>query len=154
MSWTTLGLKALDDGLFYQDLNEIIGNLVAVKEFPKRVLLGGDPKVEYVTTTYTLIDDAIYVEIDATNAQGAVYELHFMGLVTSGDTGWVKLVADPTGAATLIVEKSFTITTLDLIKSATFALPAAVTKFGVMVKATTGGTASPFKAYGFAVVQR
>jgi len=153
-SWTDLTNKALDDAIVYQDLNEIIGNLVALKEFPKRVSLGGDAKTFYINTAFAITDDPIYVEIDGTNLQGAIYEVHFMGAVTAADTGTVELIADPGGANTNVVTKTFTSTALDLVKSASFSLLTGVNKYAIRHKATTGGDASPYQAYGFMLVQR
>ncbi len=153
-SWTNLTNKALDDAIVYQDHNEVIGNLVALKEFPKRLLLGGDPNTFYINTALTITDNPVYAEIDGTNLQGAIYEVHFMGAVTASDTGTVELIADPGGANTSIVTKTFTITALDLIKSASFSLLTGVNKYAIRHKATTGGDASPYQAYGFALVQR
>jgi len=153
-SWTNLTLKALDDAIVYQDINEIIGNLVALKEFPKRIPLGGDPKMDYINTSYAIIEDAIYAEIEATNVPGAIYEVHFMGFATSGDTGSVELIRDPGGANANIVTKTFTNTTLQLVKSASFSLTTGVNTFAIRSKASTGGVTSPYKAYGFSLVQR
>lgn len=150
--WTTLSDKALDDGFFYQDANEHKYNALALKEFPKEVTLGGDPKRLYTNTAYATIEDAIFREVGGVNVQGATYELHFMGQATSGDTVFVR-VWDITNGAQL-VEKSFTITALDLVKSASFTLPSTTVKIRVEVKATAGGAGSPFKAYGFSLVQK
>ncbi len=153
-SWTTLTNKALDDAIVYQDINEIIGNLVALKEFPKRLALGGDPKTFYINTAIAITDDPIYVEIDGTNLAGAIYEVHFMGAVTGGDTGTVELITDPLGSPSIIVSKTFTNTTLDLVKSGSFALTSGVNKYAIRHKASVGGDASPYQAYGFMLVQR
>lgn len=153
-SWTSIANKALDDAVVYQDINEILGNLIALKEFPKRLLLGGDPKIDYINTVFAITNDPVYVEIDGTNQAGAIYEVHFMGLVTSGDTGTLELVRDPGVSNANIVTKTFTNTALALIKSASFSLTTGVNQYAIRHKATTGGVASPYQAYGFALVQR
>jgi len=150
--WVEPTEKALDDGWFWQDVNEVYADLRCVKEFAKGIGFGGDPKRVYTNTAYAIVEDPVYREIGGLDAEGADYELHFMGIATSGDTCYVQLWdIDNT---VQLVEKTFTITTLDLVKSATFVLPTTTSKCRVEVKATTGGVASPFKAYGFVVVQK
>lgn len=151
MSWVTQAIKILDDGIFFQDWNELRANIIAVKEFPKSIPLGGDPKFAYTGTSFADIEDPVYAEINGTNVQGLTFELHFMGIATTPDTVTVELVYDGTTQA---VQKTFTDTTLALIKSDPFSLPAAVKTFKVRVKAATGGVASPFQAYGFQLVQK
>jgi hypothetical protein len=153
-SWTDVVNQALDGGIFYQDFNELIANVYAVKLFPKRIMLGGDPKGSFINTAIAIVDDPIYIEIDGTNLAGLTFELHFMGNVTAADTGTVELVSDPLGSPSVIVTKTFTNTTLDLVKSIAFTLTTGVNKYAVRSKANVGGVASPYVAYGFALVQK
>jgi len=152
-SYTAIVNKVIDDGIFFQDINELKENIVALAQFPKRIPLGGDPKRLYIgVDTYELIEDAIYGELDGTNLGGLTYELHFMGLVTTPDTGKVKLIRLDTLAT--VVEKLFTNTALDLVKSDAFSLVTASVQYAVHVTPTTGTVASPMKAYGFHLIQR
>jgi hypothetical protein len=152
MQWTEIDDKALDDGLFFQDFNELKDNVEVVKQFPKRIPMGGDPKQLYENTAFTIAEDPIYVEIDGTNLAGLGFELHFMGEATSDDTVSVE-VWDSTNSSQLVV-KTFTNTSLALVKSGSFTLPAEPVTVYVRVKATIGGAASPFRAYGFHLVQK
>jgi len=152
MQWTEIDDKALDDGLFFQDFNELKDNVEVVKQFPKRIPMGGDPKHLYENTAFTIAEDPIYLEIDGTNLAGLTFELHFMGEATAADTVSVE-VWDSTNSAQLQV-KTFTNTSLALVKSSAITLPASVAVLCVRVKSATGGAASPFRAYGFHLVQK
>ena len=63
MAWTTITDFVLDQLTTYQDLNEILGNLDVLKEFPKGLDLGGDPAEAYEVTTYTELVYPRYVKI-------------------------------------------------------------------------------------------
>lgn len=154
MSWTTLSAFALDQIAAYQDLNEIRGNLITLKEVPKALPLGGDPGTLYTNTAYQEVVFPVRLELpDSSNLAGLTFEVWGMGIVTAGDTVTVQLWNDTDSAE--VVAFTVTTTTLDTIKSASFALPAGTNKtLTVRVKATTGGVASPFRAYGFTLVQR
>lgn len=151
MQWVDMDDKALDDGLFYQDINDLKNNIAVVKQVPKRMPLGGDPKQAYETTTYAEVEDPVHVEIDGTHLAGLTFALHFMGQATEDDTVSVE-VWDATHNAQL-TEKTFTNITLALVKSDSITLPAEVVTIAVRVKASVGGVNSPFRAYGFHLVQ-
>lgn len=154
MSWTAISAFALDQIAAYQDLNEIRGNLIATKEFPKGLSLGGDPGTLYVNTAYQEITFPVRLELpDSSNLAGLTFEVWGMGIATAADTVTVQLWNDTDSAE--IVAFTFTNSTLDTIKSASFSLPSGTNKtVTVRVKAATGGVGSPFRAYGFSLVQR
>jgi|OpeIllAssembly_1097287.scaffolds.fasta_scaffold00003_31 hypothetical protein len=154
MSWTSISAFALDQIAAYQDLNEIRGNIIAVKEAPKALFLGGDPGTLYTNTAYQEVTFPIRQELpDSSNLAGLTFELWGMGIATAADTVTVQLWNDTDSSE--VVAFTFTNTTLDTIKSASFTLPSGTNKtVTVRVKAATGGASSPFRAYGFALVQR
>src|SRR3990167_7615314 len=113
------------------------------------VKLGGDPGAAYENTSYAAVVFPIYQLLDGTDLGGLTFELRFMDKVTAADTCYVELYDRTLAAAVLSSEIAFTNTALELIVSGPFALAAAEDEYEVRVKATTGGAASPFNAYGF-----
>ena len=113
------------------------------------VPLGGSPGAAYENTSYAAVVFPIYQLIDGTELGGLTFELRFMGQVTAADTCYVELYDRTAAAAVLSSEIAFTNTVLALVVSGPFALAEAEHEYEVRVKATTGGAAAPFVAYGF-----
>lgn len=144
---------AVDQAATSQDMLEIVHNIVAIKEFPKRIPFGGDPSFQYTNTSYQSQSFPVYCEIDGSNLDGLLFELHFMAKATSGDVVSVQLWNRTTNA--MIVELASASSVLALVKSLSpFSLITGVNIYEVRVKSTIGGASSPFTVYGATLVQK
>ncbi|HUW57618.1 MAG TPA: hypothetical protein VMZ92_13345 [Planctomycetota bacterium] len=115
-----------------------------------RGLTFGGASVAYENTAYASVSFPVYREVNGIALVGLTFELQFMGQVTAADTAYAELWDRTTSAQ--IVEAVFANTVLALVKSTTFSLPAAVRELEVRTRATVGGAASPYNAYGFILI--
>jgi len=111
--------------------------------------LGGDPGAAYEQVAYASISFPVYATVDGTALGDLTFRLRFMGRVTAGDTCYVRLYNRTAALEVAASEITFDNTDLALVESGAFSLVESEAEYEIQVKATTGGAASPFNAYGF-----